>query len=111
MHQSSDEDVFNPNYNQDITNSNNTTLSEASPLQKIFKGQETKMSISTYNNYGFEEDGGPEQGVQMGDLAEPHMRPKYEKEDLCRLVYFYEQNVKEVAKWRIKLNDASDSNK
>lgn len=68
------------------------------------------MSISTYNN-GFEEDGGPEQGVNMGELLEPHMRPKYEKEDLCRLVYFYEQNVKEVSKWRSKLNDSNVANK
>lgn len=68
------------------------------------------MSITTYNN-GFDEDGGPEQGVNMGELLEPHMRPKYEKEDLCRLVYFYEENVKEMTKLRNKLNDPNCANK
>ena len=68
------------------------------------------MSITTYNN-GFDDDGGPEQGVNMGELLEPHMRPKYEKEDLCRLVYFYEENVKEVNKWRKKLIESNRDNK
>ena len=47
----------------------------------------------------------------MGDLVEPHLRPKYQKDELCFLIYKYEKTINEIAKLKQKLNDSNISNK
>ena len=56
-------------------------------------------------------DSGPEQGVNMGELVEPSMRPKYQKEELFMLINKYETIVRNIAKQRLRLQDPNISNK
>jgi hypothetical protein len=46
----------------------------------------------------------------MGDLPEPHLRPKYSKDELCLLVVKYEKFSKEIAKLRNLLSENSNIN-